>query len=59
MFKWITKSRVRTGLTFLWIGLMVLCLFIGRIDLSIFGALMLILMELENITEKIKNDSWS
>jgi hypothetical protein len=37
----------------------VLCLFIGRIDLSIFGALMLILMELENITEKIKNDSWS
>jgi len=59
MFKWITESRVRTGLTFFWIGLMVLCLFIGRIDLSIFAVLMLILMELENITEKIKNDSWS
>ena len=59
MFKWITESRVRTGLTFFWICLMTVCLFLGKMDFSIFAVLMLILMELENITEKIKNDSWS
>jgi hypothetical protein len=49
MFKWLTKERVRTGLVFLWTGLMILTLFLGRTDLSIFSVLMLILMELEKI----------
>jgi hypothetical protein len=31
---------------------MVVCLFLGRIDLSIFAALMLILMEVEKINRK-------
>ena len=59
MFNWFTTSRIRNILTFIWTGLMVICLFLGKIDFSIFAVLMLILMELENITEKIKNDSWS
>lgn len=49
MFKWLTKERVRTGLVFLWTGLMILTLFLDRTDLSIFAVLNLILMELEKM----------
>jgi hypothetical protein len=57
MFKWFTVEKVRTGLSFLWIGLMVLTLFLGRIDLSIFAVLMLVLMELESINRKMNSES--
>lgn len=57
MFKSLTVAKLRTGLTFLWIGLMIFCLFVGRIDLSIFAVLMLILMELEKMNGKWRNES--
>ena len=52
MFAWITLAKLKAGLTYLWIALMIFCLFIGRIDLSIFAVLMLILMELEKMNRK-------
>ena len=56
MFAWFTKDRIKKGFYFIWCFLMVVSLFIGRIDLSIFAALMLILTELEKINET-KNES--
>jgi hypothetical protein len=49
MFKSFNVAKLKAGLTYLWIVLMILCLFLGRVDLSIFAVLMLILMELEKI----------
>lgn len=57
MFKSLTVAKLRTGLTFLWIVLMIFCLFVGRIDLSIFAVLMLILMELEKLNRNWVNGS--
>ena len=49
MLKWFTIEKLRTAVTILFSVLMTICLFIGRIDLSIFAVLMLILIELEKI----------
>ena len=57
MFNWFTTSRIRNVLTFIWTGLMVICLFLGKIDFSIFAVLMLILMELESINGKFNSES--
>lgn len=62
MFKWFTKERTRIILYVIWNVLMVTCLFLNRIDLSIYGALMLILMELETLNRAVdfksdKNES--
>lgn len=51
MFEWITKERIRFGLRMLWSILMVITLFAGTHLLSIFAAMMLILMEIEDINE--------
>jgi hypothetical protein len=51
MFEWITKQRIRFGLRMLWCVLMVITLFVGNHLLPIFAALMLILMELEDIND--------
>jgi hypothetical protein len=56
MFNWFTTSRIRNVLTFIWTGLMVICLFLGKIDFSIFAVLMLILMELESINGKFNSE---
>lgn len=58
MFKWFTNDKVKKILYFLWCFLMVITLFLGRIDLSIFAALMLILTELEKLNDD-KNESKS
>jgi hypothetical protein len=55
--EWFTKERLRTGLGFVWAGLMIVCLFVGRTDLSIFAALMLILMEVEKINRRNESGS--
>jgi hypothetical protein len=57
MFKSFNVAKLKAALTYLWIVLMILCLFIGRIDLSIFAVLMLILMELEKLNGNLKNAS--
>lgn len=49
MLKWFTIEKLRAAVTILFSVLMTICLFIGRIDLSIFAVLMLILIELEKI----------
>ena len=49
MFKWFTKENLRMAIGLTFAGLMVLCLFLGRIDLSIFAVLFLILMEVEKM----------
>jgi hypothetical protein len=49
MFKWFTKENLRVAIGLTFAGLMVLCLFLGRIDLSIFAVLFLILMEIEKM----------
>ncbi len=54
MFSWITKEKLKAFVKILFSFLMVLCLFIDRIDLSIFSVLMLILMEIEKFTDKQK-----
>jgi hypothetical protein len=56
MFKSFNVAKLKTGLTYLWIVLMIFCLFVGRIDLSIFAVLMLILMELEKMNGKSSNE---
>lgn len=57
MFSWFTKEKGKVALYIIWNVLMITCLFLNRIDLSIYGALMLILMELEKINAAPKNDS--
>jgi hypothetical protein len=52
MLKWFTKENLRAAVGFTFAGLMVLSLFIGRIDLSIFAVLFLILMEIEKMNGK-------
>lgn len=54
MFSWITREGLKSLLKILFSVLMVICLFIDRIDLSIFSVLMLILMEVEKITDQPK-----
>jgi hypothetical protein len=54
MFSWITREGLKSLLKILFSVLMVICLFIDRIDLSIFSVLMLILMEIEKITDRPK-----
>jgi hypothetical protein len=54
MFSWITRERLKSLLKILFSVLMVFCLFIDRTDLSIFAVLMLILMEVEKITDQPK-----
>jgi hypothetical protein len=54
MFSWITREGLKSLLKILFSILMVLCLFIDRIDLSIFSVLMLILMEIEKLTDRPK-----
>jgi len=49
MLKWLTKENLRKAIGLTFAGLMVLCLFLGRIDLSIFAVLFLILMEVEKL----------
>jgi len=49
MLKWFTKENLRAAIGLTFAGLMVLCLFLGRIDLSIFAVLFLILMEVEKL----------
>jgi hypothetical protein len=49
MLKWFTKENLRMAIGLTFAGLMVLCLFLGRIDLSIFAVLFLILMEVEKL----------
>jgi hypothetical protein len=49
MLKWFTKENLRAAVGIAFAGLMVICLFIGRIDLSIYAVLMLILMEVEKM----------
>ena len=56
MNKWLTVAKLKSALTYVWIGLMIFCLFVGRIDLSIFAVLMLILMELEKLNGKWRNE---
>lgn len=51
MLEWFTKERIRFSLRMLWVLLMLTTLFTGNHLLSIFGALMLILMEVEDINE--------
>jgi hypothetical protein len=51
MLKWFTKENLRAAVGIAFAGLMVLCLFLGRIDLSIFAVLMLILMEIEKMKD--------
>lgn len=57
MNKWLTVAKLKTALSYLWIVLMIFCLFVGRIDLSIFAVLMLILMELEKMNGRWRNES--
>jgi len=57
MFQWITVAKLKSALSYLWIALMIFCLFVGRIDLSIFSVLMLILMELEKMNGRWRNES--
>jgi hypothetical protein len=57
MFKSFNVAKLKAALTYLWIGLMILCLFVGRVDLSIFAVLMLILMELEKLNGNLTNAS--
>lgn len=57
MFSWFTKEKGKVALYIIWNVLMITCLFLNRIDLSIYGALMLILMELEKINAAPKNES--
>ena len=54
MFSWITREGLKSVLKILFAVLMIFCLFIDRIDLSIFSVLMLILMEIEKITDRPK-----
>lgn len=54
MFSWITREGLKSALKIVFSCLMVLCLFINRIDLSIFSVLMLILMEIEKLTDRQK-----
>ena len=49
MLKWLTKENLRKAIGLTFAGLMVLSLFIGRIDLSIFAVLFLILIEVEKL----------
>ena len=56
MNKWLTVAKLKSALTYVWVGLMIFCLFVGRIDLSIFAVLMLILMELEKLNGKWRNE---
>ena len=49
MLKWFTKENLRIVVGLAFAGLMVLCLFLGRIDLSIYAVLMLILIEIEKM----------
>jgi hypothetical protein len=49
MLKWFTKENLRAAIGLTFAGLMVLSLFLGRIDLSIFAVLFLILMEIEKM----------
>lgn len=57
MFGFFTKERNKFILWIIWNVLMVVCLFLNRIDLSIYGALMLILMELEKLNRKETDDT--
>jgi hypothetical protein len=52
MFSWITKEKLKAFVKILFSVLMIFCLFIDRIDLSIFSVLMLILMEIEKFADK-------
>ncbi len=47
-------SKLRIAISILFSVLMIFCLFIDRIDLSIFSVLFLILMEIEKLTKQSK-----
>jgi hypothetical protein len=57
ILKWFAVEKFRMAVNILFSILMVICLFLDRIDLSIFAVLMLILMEIEKISRIYESKS--